>query len=295
MRATTLLALVCLVGAVMGGRLWLGDNEPQRAYTPRPPAPKALPSGWDWRNVNGMNYLSPIRNQHIPSHCGSCWAHAVTSCLNDRFRILDTKYFGLNLSPQQLLDCSNNSSCIIGYPGNCHEYAYTKGLVDESCKPYRGVKEGCLTECYDCFSWDSQCGPVPEQYVQRYYISAYGSYDKIRNPSMIDDMKTEIMTNGPVVAEIATPDQFYTWHSSDIFNITGKFNEYDHAISIFGWGHDSASNLDYWLIRNSWGTGWGDPTAPGTIKIQMGSDIIGIESYIWWAIPDLTRSSYPKY
>ena len=90
---------------------------------------QSLPKTWDWRDINGVNYLSWTVNQHIPKYCGSCWAQATTSALADHFMIADkNKYANLALSPQVIVNCRAGGSCEGGNPSAVYEFAHNVGV-----------------------------------------------------------------------------------------------------------------------------------------------------------------------
>lgn len=85
-----------------------------------------LPKNYWWGNVNGTNYLTLQRNQHIPQYCGSCWAFAVTSSLSDRIKILrNATWPDINLAPQVLLSCDMiNRGCYGGNPPLAYKWIH---------------------------------------------------------------------------------------------------------------------------------------------------------------------------
>ena len=58
------------------------------------------PEQWIWNDISGVNYLTNMKNQHIPQYCGSCWAQAATSVVSDRIKIArKAQWPDVNISP----------------------------------------------------------------------------------------------------------------------------------------------------------------------------------------------------
>jgi len=89
-----------------------------------------LPANVDWRNMNGKNYLSWNKNQHIPRYCGSCWAQGSTSAIADRFNIMTGLMTSapIALDAQVLINCNAGGSCNGGNPAGVYEFAHSNGL-----------------------------------------------------------------------------------------------------------------------------------------------------------------------
>ena len=126
------------------------------------------------RNVNGRNYLSSLRNQDIPSYCGSSWAIATAASLSDRFRYqTNGKWPTHELAAQVLINCDgDNKGCSGGDPYYAYKYIYDNGIPDESCLPLTGMEERCtkLNICRSCTD-NGSCTPVYD--YTNYYINSY--------------------------------------------------------------------------------------------------------------------------
>ena len=97
-----------------------------------------LPENWLWNSVGGVNYLTNLRNQHVPQYCGSCWAHAATSALSDRIKIArKAAWPDINIAPQVLISCSGDDGCHGGEAYNAFEWMHSNEVTDETCSIYR--------------------------------------------------------------------------------------------------------------------------------------------------------------
>jgi len=225
---------------------------------------EGLPDSFTWANKDGINWLTSIRNQHIPVYCGSCWAMGSTSALADRWNIKQGKGAlpQVMLSVQNVLSCGNDKTycgtCNGGDDSGVYEYAKSYGIPHESCSNYMAVNTQCkdtspVTDtnkpgCYTCSPGRAGCTAISE--YDKLFISKYGTC------SGYEKMKQEIYANGPISCGIDATDKMEAY-TGGIYSEKGA-RSIDHIISVVGWGVDADTKDEYWIVRNSWGEPWGE-------------------------------------
>ncbi|XP_069495602.1 dipeptidyl peptidase 1 [Ambystoma mexicanum] len=230
----------------------------------------SFPESWDWRNIHGVNYVSPVRNQ---ASCGSCYSFATMGMLEARIRILTNNSQTPILSPQQVVSCSEYSQgCDGGFPYLiAGKYIQDFGIVEEDCLPYIGTDSPCTLK-EDCY---------------RYYTSEYHYVGGFYGGCNEEFMKHELVKHGPLAVAFEVYDDFMHYRSG-IYHHTGlqdRFNPFEltnHAVLLVGYGSDGTTGEKYWIIKNSWGTTWGEH---GYFRIRRGTDECAIESIAVAATP----------
>jgi len=253
-----------------------------------------LPDNFSWKSVRGKSYLTMNRNQHIPQYCGSCWAHGTLSALADRIKIArNATGPDINLSIQWVLNCGKEKagSCYGGSATGAYQLIHEDGPVPfETCQPYLACssdsKEGfcshvvstCSAEnvCRTCSTFSSMGGKCTG--ITKYPSVSIKQYGTIHNN--IHHIMAEIYVRGPVATGV-NAEPILDYHGG-IYTDDSESKGINHIVSIVGWGKDPSSGNKHWIVRNSWGEYWGEA---GFFRIEMGKNILGIESEVVWATP----------
>jgi len=248
------------LGATPPEGVTLADREEQARQLLRPlgPLPAGAPPAWDWRNVGGVNYVTPIEDQ---GGCGSCVAFGTIATFEAQVQIaLHGPNLGVDLSEAHLWFCYGPShgagACPHGgwwpdssFPG------LIPGIVPATCFEYTDQNQPCNL----CPTWNTQ-------------LTSISSWQTLSNQ---EAMKTFIAQTGPMTACFTVYEDFYYYYTGGVYeynpqtsgNVIGG-----HCVCIVGYSDAG----QYWIAKNSWGPNWGES---GYFRIGYGN--CGIDSEMW--------------
>uniref|UniRef100_A0A7S2W268 Peptidase C1A papain C-terminal domain-containing protein n=1 Tax=Mucochytrium quahogii TaxID=96639 RepID=A0A7S2W268_9STRA len=250
-----------------------------------------LPANFSWLE---KNLVTPVQSHHNgPGYCGACWTMASSSSYSDRMKIMGAgkKSMDVFVAPQNSVDCvkeAGANGCGGGSATAVFPHFQNIGTVDETCNAWVSGEQKCHQNGTYCKTCDAKgnCSKVKEGKYKVYKAASWG------NLQGEQAMMNEIFRNGPIDCGIATPEAL----GEDLFGPAMMCDEdpkskakweITHDISVLGWGV-TEDGRKYWIIRNSWGTHWGDG---GFAKVCRGQDgpkgNMLLESACTWVMPEL--------
>lgn len=200
------------------------------------------PASVDWRT---QGKVTPVKYQ---GSCGSCWAFASIAAI-ESLQLIQGKGQA-DYSEQHLVDCTKGlaylNGCGGGAPALALDWVVKNGITSETTYPYRGND-------YD----RSKC-PNPSR-------ASFSIGGRVLLPfGDIEGLKVAV-SKQPVIGCVDASN--WQNYKSGIFNTCGTSS--NHVVLIVGY------TSDYWIVKNSWGTQWGEQ---GYIRLKMGNTC-GLANY----------------
>jgi cathepsin L len=207
--------------------------------------PEGTPATMDWRDKGAV---TEVKDQ---GQCGSCWAFSATAAMEGAF--FQSSGQLISMSEQLCVDCvlDGADTCDVG--GEMHDcylqVISEKGDETEDDYPYTA-------------SSGNPCAYDPSLAVAK-------NFSYYENVTSGDEKALMVASSQRVISVGIDASSFaFQLYSSGVYNQPTCMNgwyQLDHGVTVVGYNHDGASGLDYWIVKNSWGSDWGQ------------------EGYIWMA------------
>jgi len=185
----------------------------------------AVPSNdADWRNKTG--FVTAVKDQ---GQCGSCWAFSATGALEGVAAVAYQKP-SQSFSEQQLVDCSRkygNDGCDGGLMNQAFQFVIDNGIESEAQYPYKARDQACKSKVGD------------------FKIGHF-----VNVPEKSSGALASACDQQPIAVAIEA-DEIMDY-SSGIFADKNCGDQLDHGVLLVGY------TADYWIVKNSWGSSWGE-------------------------------------
>jgi len=197
--------------------------------------------------------VTPVKDQ---GQCGSCWAFSATGAIEGGVFVAGR---GLtSVAEQQLVDCSGstgNQGCNGGLMDYAFDYVIKNGGIGSEAS-------------YKYTARDGTCKKVPS-------VSTIQSYTDV--PASDEAALMDAVLGRPVAIAIEADQSCFQFYHAGVLNDPSCGTNLDHGVLLVGFATDlpkpQGSGLQYWVVKNSWGTSWG---AAGYIKFVRGQNQCGL-------------------
>lgn len=191
----------------------------------------SVPTEIDWREKGAV---TPIKDQ---GQCGSCWSFSATGAMEGAWQVATGEL--VSLSEQQLVDCSlgfkyGNHGCNGGLMDGAFHYAIDNGMCTEEEYQYKAITGTSCNSCTPQVRVRSCVDVTPEN--ERDLEIAVGQ--------------------GPVSVAIEADTRVFQLYTEGVLTSDACGTNLDHGVLVVGYGSDDGQ--DYWIVKNSWGTSWGE-------------------------------------
>ncbi|RHY07439.1 hypothetical protein DYB36_002747 [Aphanomyces astaci] len=216
----------------------------------------------DWSTKDGGKYVTPVKNQ---GSCGSCWAFTGAAVV-ESMAAIQSNTQAVPLSVEQILSCSRSllhvqsafPNRMVSSARGCGggmtflAYQYLDQLAPHglTCEPELPYRMKLIADSYDT----ARCNDALN--VSAAWDTGSSSFLSIQND---ENAIVAALQDGPVSVSIDASGAGFRHYGGGIYDAADCKTDgifVDHAVILVGYGRENGQL--YWIIRNSWGSMWGE-------------------------------------